>query len=95
MQEITLGEQLQCIENVVSLAQQRAAAVLLASSQAIELRLRAREPDQEHLVPVLLQMKDAVLSEFEFLGEDRPLEGDLRHFPRRINEQAWPLYDEV
>jgi histidine ammonia-lyase len=80
---------------ILELTEQVAAAVLLASSQAIELRLRAGELNQEHLVPALLQMKDAVLSEFEFLTEDRPLEGDLRHFTGRINEQAWPLYDEV
>jgi len=80
---------------ILELTEQVAAAVLLASSQAIELRLRAGELSQEHLVPALLQMKDAVLSEFEFLSEDRPLEGDLRHFTSRIKEQAWALYDEV
>ena len=83
-----------CIR-VLELTEQVAAAVLLASAQAIELRLRAGELNQEHLVPALLQMKNAVLSEFEFLTEDRPLEGDLRHFVSKINEQAWPLYDEL
>jgi histidine ammonia-lyase len=77
------------------LTEQVAAAVLLASTQAIELRLRAGDLNQHHLVPALLQMKDAVLAEFEFLAEDRPLEGDLRHFVGRINEQVWPLYDEL
>jgi histidine ammonia-lyase len=80
---------------VLELTEQVAAALLLASSQAIELRLRAGELNQDHLVPALLQMKDAVLSEFEFLSEDRPLESDLRHFVSSINAQAWPLYDEV
>lgn len=80
---------------VLELTEQVAAAVLLAATQAIELRLRAGELNQQHLVPALLQMKDAVLAEFEFLAEDRPLEGDLRHFVSRINEQAWPLYDEL
>jgi len=80
---------------ILELTEQVAAAVLLASSQAVELRLRANELNRDHLVPALLEMKDAVLTEFEFLAEDRPLEGDLRHFARQISAKAWPLYDEV
>ncbi len=80
---------------ILELTEQAAAAVLLASSQAVELRLRAGELNEEHLVPALLEMKQAVLSEFEFLTEDRPLESDLRHFTALINQQAWALYDEV
>lgn len=80
---------------ILELTEQVAAAVLLASSQAIELRLRAGELNRDHFVPALLEMQEAVLTEFEFLAEDRPLEGDLRHFARKISEQAWALYDEV
>jgi len=80
---------------ILELTEQAAAAVLLASSQAVELRLRAGELNEKHLVPALLEMKDTVLSEFEFLTEDRPLESDLRHFTVLINQQTWALYDEV
>jgi len=80
---------------ILELTEQVAAAVLLASSQALELRLRSGELSQSHLVPALLEMKDSLFSEFEFLAEDRPLEGDLRHFSKKIRYQGWALYDEV
>jgi histidine ammonia-lyase len=80
---------------ILELTEQVAAAVLLASVQALELRLRAEELQQTHLVPAVLDMKEAVYSEFEFLAEDRPLENDLRHFASNIRNKAWALYDEV
>lgn len=80
---------------ILELTEQAAAAVLLASVQALELRLRAGEIDEAHLVPAILEMKDAVYSEFEFLAEDRPLEQDLRNFVTGIRNQAWALYEEV
>ena len=80
---------------ILELTEQVAAAVLLASSQALELRLRSGELLQSHLVPALLHMKESLSSEFEFLAEDRPLEGDLRHFTAKIRSQGWALYDEV
>lgn len=80
---------------IIELTEQVAAAVLLATSQAVELRLRAGELDEAHLVPELLDMKNAVMKEFAFLAEDRPLEADLRHFTSRISTQTWSLYDEV
>jgi len=80
---------------ILELTEQVAAAVLLASSQALELRLRSGELNQSHLVPALLQMKESLFSEFEFLAEDRPLEGDLRHFTAKIRDRGWALYDEV
>ena len=80
---------------IIELTEQVAAAVLLATSQAVELRLRAGELNEAHLVPELLDMKNAVMKEFAFLAEDRPLEADLRHFTSSISTQAWSLYDEV
>ena len=80
---------------IIELTEQVAAAVLLATSQAVELRLRAGELNEAHLVPELLDMKNAVMKEFAFLAEDRPLEADLRHFTSSISTQVWSLYDEV
>lgn len=80
---------------ILELSEQVAAAVLLATVQALELRLRSGDLAQEHLVPAVLDMKESVFSEFEFLTEDRPLEGDLRLFVAKIQDQAWALYDEV
>ena len=80
---------------VLELTEQVGAAVLLASVQALELRLRAGELDDKHLLPTLLEMKDSVFSDFEFLTEDRPLDGELRLFTSMIQKRAWNLYDEV
>lgn len=80
---------------IIELTEQVAAAALLAASQAVELRLRASELDETHLVPALLGMKNAVMADFEFLAEDRPLESDLRNFTHKISAQEWSLYDEV
>jgi histidine ammonia-lyase len=80
---------------IIELTEQVAAAALLATSQAVELRLRAGELDEAHLVPALLEMKDDVMTDFQFLAEDRPLEMDLRRFTAKIAEQGWSLYDEV
>lgn len=80
---------------ILELTEQVAAAVLLACVQALELRLRAGELDQNHLLPALLAMKDSVLADFEFLTEDRPLDGELRQFTSMIRNRAWKLYDEV
>lgn len=80
---------------IIELTEQVAAAALLAASQGLELRLRAGELDEAHLVPALLGMKNAVMADFEFLAEDRPLESDLRNFTRKIGAREWSLYDEV
>ena len=83
-----------CIR-VLELTEQVAAAVLLAAVQALELRLRAGELSRNHLLPTLLEMKGSVFSDFEFLAEDRPLDGELRRFSSLIQNRAWNLYDEV
>ncbi|MPW37185.1 MULTISPECIES: HAL/PAL/TAL family ammonia-lyase [Vibrio] len=79
---------------VLELTEQVASASLLASVQALEIRRRHNELDDEHLSSNLKSIRDAVLSEFEFVEEDRPLEHDLRHFMARIQQRHWPLYSE-
>ena len=80
---------------ILELSEQVAAALLLASMQALELRLRAGDLEQSHLLPALLEMKDSVFSDFEFLTEDRPLDTELRNFTSMIQDRAWGLYEEV
>ncbi|HCE4593255.1 TPA: aromatic amino acid lyase [Vibrio parahaemolyticus] len=80
---------------VLELTEQVAAASLLASVQAVEIRRRHTELDEHHMSQSLRVIRDAVLSEFEFVIEDRPLEQDLRHFIERIQQRHWPLYAEV
>ncbi|WP_428807762.1 HAL/PAL/TAL family ammonia-lyase [Vibrio lamellibrachiae] len=77
---------------VLELTEQVAAASLLASTQAIEIRKRHNELDEHHMSDNLKMIRDAVLEEFEFVNEDRPLENDLRHFIDRIQQRHWPLY---
>ncbi|MEZ8652808.1 histidine ammonia-lyase [Vibrio splendidus] len=77
---------------VLELTEQVAAASLLAGTQALELRKRHNELDEHHMSENLKYIRDEVLKEFEFIVEDRPLEGDLRHFIARIQSQHWSLY---
>ncbi|MCG6451147.1 aromatic amino acid lyase, partial [Vibrio parahaemolyticus] len=77
---------------VLQLTEHVAAASLLAATQAIELRKRHNELDEQHMSHSLKQMVDAVQSEFDFVVEDRPLEADLRLFIERIQAQHWTLY---
>ncbi len=43
----------------------------------------------------LKMIRDAVLEEFEFVVEDRPLEHDLRNFIAKIQQRHWLLYAEA
>ncbi|GLT18070.1 histidine ammonia-lyase [Vibrio zhanjiangensis] len=80
---------------VLELTEQVAAASLLASVQAVEIRHRHNELDQCHMSSSLKMIRDSVLEEFEFVVEDRPLENDLRHFISKIQQRYWSLYAEV
>jgi histidine ammonia-lyase len=80
---------------VLELTEQVAAAVLLATMQALELRVRSGELDLQHLQPGPKSMKASVFDEYDFLEEDRPLEKDLRHFATLIRKRRWNLYVEA
>lgn len=77
---------------VLVLTEQVASASLLAATQALVLRKRHNELDETHFSAGLKTMTDAVLSEFNPVDEDRPLEADLRHFMTLIQTRHWPLY---
>jgi len=77
---------------VLMLTEQVTAACLLAATQGLEIRKRQNELDESHFSDGLKSMMEAVQSEFEFVKEDRPLEGDLRHFMTLIQEEKWDLY---
>jgi histidine ammonia-lyase len=77
---------------VLELTEQVASASLLAASQAIELRKRQDELDEQHMSHRLKKMQSDILNEFEFVNEDRPLEADLRKFMMFIQQQHWTLY---
>ena len=80
---------------VLELTEQVASASLLAATQALELRKIHDQLDDKHMSLALKTMNELILSEFDFVREDRPLEQDLRHFMARIQQQHWALYDEI
>ena len=77
---------------VLQLTEQVTSASLLAATQAIVLRKRQQELDENNLSPAIKTMVDDVLEEFQPVIEDRPLENDLRHFIGQIQKQYWMLY---
>lgn len=77
---------------VLVLTEQVTSASLLAATQALVIRKRNNELQDSHFSEGLKTMTEAVLSEFTPVNEDRPLETDLRHFMKLIQEQHWALY---
>jgi len=77
---------------VLELTEQVAAACLLAGTQALQLRRRNRDLNEEHLSDALLEMVAEVSGLFSLVEEDRPLECDLRGIMAQIQSQHWSLY---
>ncbi|GLO61998.1 histidine ammonia-lyase [Vibrio sp. MACH09] len=80
---------------VLELTEQVTAASLLAATQALEIRKAQQQLDDAHLSDNIKAIREQVLSEFSLLVEDRPLEGDLRHFVQRIQQRHWSLYSDA
>jgi histidine ammonia-lyase len=79
---------------VLELSEQVGAACLLGAVQAVNLRLRKGELQEEGVAPVKTTM-DQVNGCFEFLTEDRPLEKDLRRTVEQIRLREWRFeYEE-
>ncbi len=79
---------------ILELSEQVAAAVLLAATQGIALRLRNAEMEQRELGPALSQMQQHIQQLCGFLEEDRPLEAHLRRLVRGIQQREWELYPQ-
>lgn len=79
---------------VLELTEQVAAAMLLASTQALYLRKNDDDFDQAAITPNLEKMYASVREHFDILDEDRPLEATLRQTVAFIRDQKWSLYDE-
>lgn len=78
---------------ILQLTEQVAASVLLAVFQALEIRLRNGEIDEQTLSPDIRSMHDEMKKTFQFLDEDRPLEHTLRDHVNRIQQRQWSLYE--
>jgi len=77
---------------VLELAEQVAAALLLATRQALELRARQGVPARERLAPAALACLEAVAAALEPVGEDRRLDGDLLDLAEGMRQCRWSLY---
>jgi len=78
---------------VLVLAEQVAAAQLLATRQALLLRSRAGELEPAALSGAMRGFVESVAPYFDFLDEDRRLDGTLARAADAIRAQAWPLYN--
>ena len=76
-----------CIR-VLELAEQVLSACLLASVQALWIRLERGEVSTDRVAP-LRNLIDQVSASFAFLEADRQLEGDLRSTLEAVRERQW------
>lgn len=77
---------------VLELTEQVAAASLLASHQALEIRLRSGDLKEDTLNQELIRQHQQIMAEFDFVDEDRPMEMELRQHINWIREKRWALY---
>ncbi len=77
---------------VIELTEQVAAAALLATCQAAQLRCRQTPAARAHMTDALAGMLMEVFDECPLVTEDRPLEGALRRFVTRIQVRGFGLY---
>lgn len=82
-----------CIR-VLQLTEQVAAASLMASAQALDIRLQRNEVNKSSLSQEVIATLEEVFAEFELVTEDRPLDTDLRKFIALIQQQAWSTYKD-
>lgn len=78
---------------VLQLTEQVAAAALLASYQAVTLRIASQEITFSQLSAPIQAMLNSIAECFEQVVEDRPLEDDLRRTVDFIQQQQWDLYE--
>lgn len=79
---------------VLELTEQVFAAMLLACTQAIQLRLENQELQYDELTLKIQNTLTEVGQHFSILREDRPLEQTLRTMIKLIQQQQWNLYHE-
>ena len=80
-----------CLRSM-ELTEQVTAACVLASAQALELRLKNKELSEASIGPSVMEFKNSVLSEAAFVEQDRALDKDLRHLIELIRNRKWKLY---
>lgn len=77
---------------VLQLTEQVTAAMLLAGTQGVNLRINSGEVDKNNLSDAVNNTLKEVGEVFSFLEEDRALESTLRQTVELIQQQHWSLY---
>jgi len=77
---------------VLELTEQVAAALLLATRQALELRTRQGVPARERLAPAARACLEALAAELPAVTEDRPLDTALADLADGMRQCRWSLY---
>ena len=77
---------------IMQLTEQVAAASLMASCQAVQIRIVREELERQSLSDTIKNTLDEVFAVFELVDEDRPLEAELRNFVALIQAQHWTTY---
>ncbi|MBL4658816.1 MAG: aromatic amino acid lyase [Alcanivoracaceae bacterium] len=78
---------------ILTLTEQTAAAVLMASIQGINLRVKQNEMSLNNMNPKLQEFVTEVSKHFEFLAQDRQLDTEIILMTELISKQNWKLYD--
>lgn len=79
---------------VLQLTEQVLASTLLGAVQALRLRFAQGELDKSTLTSPVIAMYDDIVSFFEPLTQDRPLEALLRYTVEAIENKRWSLYEQ-
>ena len=77
---------------VLTLTEQVAAALSMATRQAINLRVRAQELTDSELGDDINTFLQGISEVSSFLRHDRRLDGEIKALQLAIQQQKWPLY---
>ncbi|GAA4360628.1 aromatic amino acid ammonia-lyase [Kangiella marina] len=77
---------------ILQLTEQVAAASLMASCQAVQIRINSEELSADSLSDSISSTLEQVFKTFQLVDEDRPLESELRHFVDLIQQRHWKTY---
>ena len=78
---------------VLQLTEQVAAALLMATTQALTIRLNHQELNKKTISKSINTFYLEIQKDFEFLTSDRVLEGTLRNLISGIEQKKWKLYE--
>ena len=80
-----------CIR-ILELTEQTAAAVLMASIQAINLRVKQGELEKNNMLPAIKEFVEEIQQHFPHLTDDRQLDSEIIQMTELIKNQKWALY---